>query len=168
MNLGELKKLHPADLISTWFGVGLVPKAPGTLGTLGAIPLVLFMQDQTGVYQGLTWSLLLVLSIFCVHKTCATLESVDPQRVVIDEVLGFWLAALLFGRLSPLGFILAFVLFRFFDILKPSPIRNIDRLGKKLPIGLFQSFLVIADDLLAGVFSGAILVLLRLYCPNLM
>jgi phosphatidylglycerophosphatase A len=168
MNLAGLKILRPADLISTWFGVGLSPKAPGTFGTLGAIPLVYFMQDQTPWLQWLTWGLLLCLATLCVRATSSRLRSVDPQSVVIDEVLGFWLAAIMFGKLSTAGFVLAFILFRAFDILKPAPIRTLDRYGKKLSIGLFQSFLVIADDLLAGFFCGLLLLLTRSFLPNLL
>ncbi len=168
MNLGGLKILRPTDLISTWFGVGLLPKAPGTFGTVGAIPLVYFMQDQTPTVQWLTWLLLLCLGTLCVRATSTRLRSVDPQSVVIDEVLGFWLAALMFGKLNSAGLILAFILFRAFDILKPVPIRTLDRYGKKLLIGLFQSFLVIADDLIAGFFSGLLLLLTRLFLPNLL
>jgi phosphatidylglycerophosphatase A len=160
--------MRPTDCISTWFGLGLAPKAPGTFGTLGAIPLVLFAQGQEAWLQWLTWALLLVISIFCVRSTSVRTKSVDPQIVVVDEVLGLWLSALIFGFLNPLGILTAFVLFRAFDIFKPFPIRNLDRFGKKLPLGNLQSFLVIADDLLAGIFSGASLLLLRFFFPNLL
>ena len=76
----------------------------------------------------------------------------DSQRIVIDEVLGYFLAMGTLPR-DPLPLLIQFVLFRLFDVLKPPPIRQIDRWGKRFPIGPIQSLGVILDDLAAGALA---------------
>ena len=82
----------------------------------------------------------------------------DSQKIVIDEVLGYFVAMGAFPR-EPSILLIQFILFRAFDVLKPSPIRQLDRFGKRFQIGPMQSLGVILDDLLAGFFSWALLAL---------
>jgi phosphatidylglycerophosphatase A len=82
----------------------------------------------------------------------------DSQKIVIDEVLGYFVAMGAFPR-EPSILLIQFFLFRTFDVLKPSPIRELDRYGKRFQIGPMQSLGVILDDLLAGLFAWTLLAL---------
>lgn len=139
------------NILATWFGCGLVPKAPGTVGTLGAIPLVwLFTQLGDFGYMAAT----LIFTVFAIlvahfYELSHLEEDHDSSRFVLDEVAGFlvtmtWLP---FGWATVLA---GFVVFRFFDILKPFPISWIDR---KILGGVG----VVADDLAAGILGNIIL-----------
>ena len=139
--------LHPATLLSTWFWVGLIPKAPGTFGSLAALPLAWMIQAYWGPLA-LGIGAITVFLIGCwssAHYTRDFDES-DPGEVVIDEVAGQWIACLLLPPGMLWAYLAAFVLFRFFDIFKPWPISVLDRHGRG-GIGIMQ------DDVLAGVFA---------------
>lgn len=150
---------------ATWFTIGNAKKAPGTMGTLGAIPLYLMINSirLTGIpeniYNSIYFAFLIGFFIFSVY-ICRKAEQIykkkDPQVVVIDEVLGFLTTMFLinpngiFQTLSVV--VLGFGLFRLFDITKVGPIDA----SQKLENGLG----VVADDFLAGVFANIILVIL--------
>jgi phosphatidylglycerophosphatase A len=130
-------------------GSGLVPGAPGTAGTLIAVPLYLLLCPlPPGWYLGLL-VLMLMAGIWACGKTERELATPDPAPIVWDEIVGFLLAM----TAAPPGWpwILAgFVLFRFFDILKPWPIRVLDQ---RVEGGLG----IMLDDLLAGAMTWVIL-----------
>jgi phosphatidylglycerophosphatase A len=132
-------------LLSTWMGTGLIPPVPGTMGTLGAIPLVILFSYAGNLLQSLLIILFVVISIWASEKRSKQLNQEDPSQVVIDEVAGF-LVTLLFLSLTWENLILGFVLFRLFDIFKPFPIRKLERLKGGLGI--------VMDDLLAGVYAN--------------
>lgn len=133
-----------AIVLSTWFGVGLLPKAPGTFGTIAAIPLLLLLSHLSAVYKTLFLVILTAAAIWSSGKCQELLRQHDPNQIVIDEVVGFLFAMFLLPFTWPtLG--LVFVLFRFFDILKPYPIRNVEK--------LHGGFGIVMDDLLAGVYT---------------
>ena len=151
-NHPSLKK--PWALLATWFGLGLIPKAPGTWGSLGAIPPALIIYYILGF-----WPFLLTLVICTVIAFWATAEYEsnsgihDNKQIVIDEVIGQWIALLplfIFAQTHPLWILTAFALFRLFDILKPGPISYIDK-NIKGPNG------VMLDDILAGILSALII-----------
>jgi phosphatidylglycerophosphatase A len=150
-NLHLLKHLRDADvsgkialILATWFGAGLFPGLPGTFGTLTAVPLVVGM-DCLGMWWRVFGLLIMVgLSIWASGRGRDLLNRNDPPEVVIDEVVGFLFTMFLLP-LSLLGLILGFILFRFFDILKPYPIRYLERLRGGLGI--------VADDLLAALYA---------------
>jgi len=118
---------HPATVLATWFGVGLIPVAPGTWGSLAALPFAWVIRELWGV-PGLTLALPIVLISGCWAAGAFARASSggDPGAVVIDEVAGQWLV-LLAAPLDPFAWALAFVLFRIFDIWKPWPVRWVDR-----------------------------------------
>ncbi|MEO8754515.1 MAG: phosphatidylglycerophosphatase A [Casimicrobiaceae bacterium] len=137
---------HPAHFVALGFGAGLAPRAPGTFGTLVAIPIALLL----GTYAGETTFVaaivvLFVLGTWASHVTGKALGVPDHGCIVIDEVAAF-LLVLFFAGLTPLRIAIAFGLFRFFDIVKPPPIRQLDAAMKN---GLG----VMLDDMLAALFA---------------
>ncbi|RUO40113.1 phosphatidylglycerophosphatase A [Aliidiomarina taiwanensis] len=148
MKRSELLK-NPIHLLSFGFGTGLAPKAPGTFGTLVGIPAVLlFAPLGLNEYLGVIAAFFL-LGIFLCGETGKVLKKHDDPAIVWDEIVGYMIA--LFAiPLTWQTMLLAFVLFRFFDIRKPWPIRWLD---KKVSGGLG----VMLDDVLAGLFTLVIL-----------
>jgi phosphatidylglycerophosphatase A len=149
-----LSALHPASLAATWFGAGLLPKAPGTWGSAAALPFAWGLMALGGPHLllaavcicfGLGWW----ASSFYVRLTGTD----DPGEVVIDEVAGQW-TALIAAPLDPLSYAIAFALFRAFDIWKPWPVGWADR---KIGGGLG----IMLDDILAGVYSLGLMALLN-------
>jgi len=130
--------------LSTWFGLGFAPIAPGTCGTLGAIPLILVMHEVGVVFRALLLVLLVGLAIWSAHCYRELSREKDPSAVVIDEVAGLSVAMFLLPPTGP-GLALGFVLFRFFDIVKPFPIRRVERLR--------GGYGIVADDLVAGLYA---------------
>lgn len=118
---------HPAVLIATCCGVGLIPNAPGTCGSLAALPLAWVIRRLWGV-PGLAVAVAVVFVVGCWAAAAIADASriSDPGAVVVDEVAGQWLA-LLAAPLDPLAWGLSFALFRLFDIWKPGPVGWLDR-----------------------------------------
>jgi len=132
-------------ILSTWFGAGLLPGAPGTFGTLAAVPLVLALSGL-GIWFGAVFLLILSgIAIWTAHRSQDLMGRHDPQEVVIDEVAGF-LLTMSFIPFSWWGLGLGFLLFRLFDITKPFPARNAEKLKGGLGI--------VTDDLVAGLYAG--------------
>jgi len=144
-----------AAIIATWFGCGLFPAAPGTVGSLAALilgwPLVHHHGFTPHHFAALT-VILTPLGMWAANKYAHSLGAKDPGRVVVDEVLGQWLTlsgAHSLGSVRP--WLIAFVLFRLFDIVKPFPVRKLE----SLPGGIG----IVADDLGAGVYAAIVLML---------
>ena len=149
---------QPSVLWLTAGGLGFLRPGPGTWGSLGALVFWWFLlssltwQIQLGIVAGyflLSWRL-------C-NGVVAHLGVKDEPQIVADEVAGMWLALVWLPQ--SLGWALAaFVMFRFADIFKPGPIGVLDR---KLHSGLG----IMADDLLAGAVSAALLTPMAVYWP---
>ena len=145
---------HPAHLIAFGFGAGLMPKAPGTWGTLVAIPFYFFALRLGGTSAVLACALVLfAIGIWAAAIAGRSLGVADHGGIVIDEIAAFVLV-LAFTPSGLLWLLLAFVLFRLFDIIKPWPIRYFDRTLK-------GGFGVMFDDLLAAIGAIAIVFLFR-------
>ncbi len=140
----------PPVLLATWFGAGYLPKAPGTFGSLAALPFAWFIMDQLGAL-GLSAAIVVVfiIGLWATKGYCDLSGVDDPGPVVIDEVAGQWLT-LLIVPLQWEWYLLGFVLFRIFDVFKPWPIGWMDRTIKG-PMG------VMVDDIAAGVYALIIL-----------
>ena len=138
-----IKPTHLMHWIAVGFGSGLAKKAPGTFGTLAALPLVAmaWFTLPTLMYA-LLGLVLCVIGTFAADKTAKDFAIQDPSFVVIDEWAGLWCAVIALP-FSWFNLVLAFVLFRMFDILKPWPVGWAD---KRLKGG----FGIMADDILAG------------------
>lgn len=143
-----------AMVLATWFGCGLTPKAPGTVGALGALPFAwLWLNTVQGspLWMLLPVVLLTAPSIWAANRVAADKGLDDPQIVVVDEVLGTWIAIAGATVLNWKSIALAFLLFRLFDIWKPQPVRMLE--------GLHGGTGIIADDLMAGVYAAVVLFL---------
>jgi phosphatidylglycerophosphatase A len=134
-----------ALILSLWFGAGLLPGMPGTFGTAGAIPLYLLVNFLHTRYQALFLLIIIIGAIWSSHRSQCILGTVDPHEIVIDEVAGF-LLSIIFIPFTVRNLIAGFFLFRFFDILKPPPIKMIE---EKVKGGCG----IVLDDLAAGVYT---------------
>lgn len=138
-----LKK--PICFLGLGFGSGLAPKAPGTFGTLAAIPLFLLIQPLSLEVYLLITLIAFIVGITICQRSAEWLGKDDPSAVVWDEIVGYFVTMIA----APIGWawiIIGFVLFRLFDILKPWPISWFD---KNLHGGLG----IMADDVIAGIFA---------------
>lgn len=153
-------RLTIANLVSTWFGCGRSPVAPGTAGSAAAVAIAILLHRYAGFVW---WQFLLMAAVLFfpavwaagVSARAAGIE--DPGFVVVDEVLGQWIALAGARTLNWETFLAAFLLFRLFDIWKPAPVRQLEALPGGWGIN--------ADDAMAGVYAA--LVLLVAGCFNL-
>ncbi len=142
---GSLKDKF-ATAISTFFGAGLFPWAPGTVGSVLA---VIFWRGlyQTGKWVPEVFLLMIIIAgIWASDIYCSIVNKDDPQEVVIDEIGGMFLSLFLIQPTFS-NMIMGFLLFRLFDILKPFPVRTIERIGK-------GGFGIVGDDLMAGLYAN--------------
>jgi phosphatidylglycerophosphatase A len=132
------------------FGSGLAAKMPGTFGTLAALPLVVLLSHYASfsVYLAVT-ILVSIVGIWICGKTADDMGVHDDSSIVWDEVAGM-LITMLAVPLSWQTLLVGFVLFRFFDILKPWPISYLDK-------HVHGGFGIMIDDVLAGVFALGVL-----------
>jgi len=160
-----LLRRSPLHWLSLGFGSGLSPVAPGTVGTLWAwisfVMLDRFLTDQVWA-----WVLLggLLVGWWACTSTARALRTPDPGAIVWDEVLAFWLILWVISPASGGLQLGAFVLFRFFDAVKPGPVAWADQLFKGQPgarPGWAQGFGIIFDDLVAALCTLMVLALWR-------
>src|SRR3972149_6876997 len=140
---------HFISLLATGFGVGYSPVAPGTLGTLVAILIYYFLSEIPSPLYEITVIGFFFLSVWISENTEKFFRKKDDQRIVIDEVIGF-LVTMLWIPKTLLFVTIGFFLFRFFDILKPFPIRRLEK-------GFKGGFGVVLDDVVAGVYANIVL-----------
>ena len=150
-------------IISTLFGAGYFPKVPGTAGTLIAalvyllLPIKLFGSLRNNVIFLICVLILSLISVLFISKAEKKLGQ-DNNKIVLDEFLGYFIAVVFLPK-TVLIAVFAFILFRFFDILKPEPVNVL----QKLPAG----WGVIADDLMAGVYTNISLQILIRFFPGI-
>jgi phosphatidylglycerophosphatase A len=145
---------HPAHFVALGFGAGLAPFAPGTFGTLVAIPIAAvcrtYLPDAAFAAAIVVFA---VLGVWAAQVTGRDLGVPDHGAIVWDEVVAFLVVLYFVGDdFAQVG--LAFFLFRFFDIVKPPPIRELDS-------ALKNGFGVMVDDLVAAGYALLVLALLR-------
>ncbi len=140
---------NPVHFLSLGFGSGLFPVAPGTAGTLVAIPLYFLLAGlDIYIYLGLTL-LMFGLGVYLCGETSHALGVEDHPAIVWDEIVGYLITMIAVP--AKLEWVVAgFLLFRLFDIFKPWPIRVLDR-SIKGGMG------IMLDDVLAGIFSALVL-----------
>jgi phosphatidylglycerophosphatase A len=151
-------------LLTSSFGLGWLPVAPGTWGSLP--PMIIFALSchfgATSIVTAIIMAvIILAASVVCVKLAPAAIKETgknDPGEVVVDEVAGqavTFLAVIFFNVENFSAAMLGFLLFRIFDISKPWPIRKLE----KFPEG----WGILADDLLAGVYAGIVLLIFTVY-----
>ena len=143
-------------LIATFFFTGYLPFVPGTWGSLGAVGVYLLIRHDIYLFLAV-FTALFFLGLYTAGKAEDAFGKKDDRRIVIDEVCGMLLVFLL---IHPYGFntrylVIAFVLFRLFDFLKPLPARKLE----KLP----RSWGIMADDIVAALYSYVVISVLMCF-----
>ena len=151
MNFSE----KAAVFLATGFYIGKIPLAPGTFGSLIGLPLCFLLAEIHLSAAIIAVLLIIALAIWISNVAERTLERKDPGCIVIDEIAGMvvTLIGLPFNLTTAT---IGFILFRILDILKPFPIRILD---KRLPGGLG----IVADDVVAGIFANVLIRILAVY-----
>ena len=138
--------LNPLHFLSLGFGSGLIKPAPGTWGTIAALPIWWFLLSGLDI---LYYSLIVLLSffvgIYLCGYTATALGKHDHGSIVWDEFVGVWIA-LAFVPTSIVSMLIGFAFFRLFDIVKPYPIKLLDK-------HVHGGFGIMIDDVLAGFFA---------------
>lgn len=137
---------NPVHFLAFGFGSGCGPVAPGTWGTLVAVPLFMLMSSLPWpLYMGIT-VVLLAVGVWLCGRTAQDLGVHDHPGIVWDEIVGY-LVTMSFAPPGLVWMVVGFVLFRLFDIIKPWPIRRLDQ---EMPGGLG----IMLDDVLAGIYGA--------------
>ncbi|PKN69773.1 MAG: phosphatidylglycerophosphatase A [Deltaproteobacteria bacterium HGW-Deltaproteobacteria-12] len=136
------------------FGSGLAPIAPGTFGTLAGVPICLLCLPLPWFLRLLVVLALMALAVYVSGRAEEIYSKKDDQRIVIDEIVGFQVT-MLPVTITILHLCAGFVLFRVFDILKPFPLNNLQR----LPGG----WGVVLDDVGAGIYAGLVLFIFTVF-----
>ena len=144
----------PVLLIAFGFGSGLSPRAPGTCGTLVAVPLFLLLQQFSLTSYLAIVGVAAVAGVWVCSLASTRLGVHDHQGIVWDEIVGYWITMAGIA-VSVQTIIAGFILFRFFDITKPWPISQIDR-------SVSGGLGIMLDDVIAGVFAWIVLNILLL------
>jgi phosphatidylglycerophosphatase A len=139
----NLKK--PTHFLALAFGLGLAPKAPGTFGTLAAIPFILITMFSSLWLQIAVAVLLSLVGIWLCDVASKDAGVHDDPAIVWDEIAGFYIT-MLGITISWKSLLIGFILFRFFDIVKPWPIKLLDKHVK-------GGFGIMVDDIFAGFAS---------------
>ena len=135
-------------LISSFFYLGYSPVAPGTVGTLGAVILYYVISGFSNLFYLFFIIALIIFSVWVSEIVRIRIGDSDPNSIVIDEVCGFLVTMILIPP-NMINIAMGFLLFRFFDILKPPPIRMSEKLSGGMGI--------VADDVLAGIYANIVL-----------
>ena len=150
---------NPVHFLALGFGTGLVPMMPGTFGSLATVPILYAMSFVTfDVFITITFLSFLV-GIYLCGKTARDLKMHDHGSIVWDEVVGMMVTFIAIP-INPFSLLLGFLLFRFFDILKPWPIRVFDK-------HVHGGFGIMIDDIVAGIMACACLHGIFYLLPNI-
>ena len=142
---------NPFHLIATLGGLGLFPIAPGTLGSI--VSWIVFIILSHHINMTFLTIVVIFLAIFICEQASKDLVEKDHKSIVLDELVGIWVAMIPVLYITSTQqeriayAVIALILFRFFDILKPFPISYFDKRFK-------NGFGIVIDDLVAGIFAG--------------
>ena len=161
-----MKKIN--ILVSTFFGCGYLTKIPGTITSIVATILIYLAYEYLGFtelkFSIIVFIILFFYSFYAVKDSESEFKNKDPRQIVIDEVLGQSMPLILLLHLSQnyqlilpieVYYVLSFIFFRFFDILKPFPVSYFDKNFKNY-------FGIIMDDVMAGLYSMLLIYLISL------
>ncbi|MEM6639301.1 MAG: phosphatidylglycerophosphatase A [Pseudomonadota bacterium] len=149
----------PVLFLAFGFGSGLAPKAPGTAGTLAAVPLFLAVAAAGQGAVLLVTAVLCVAGIWLCGRAAERLDCHDHPGIVWDEFAGLFITLSVVPP-TALNIVFGFVFFRLFDVLKPWPIRAVDH-------SMSGGLGIMLDDVIAGVFAAAALLLTVRFLPVL-
>ncbi len=137
--------------LATGFGLGRIPFAPGTFGTLAGLPLIWIMAQLGGWPGGTAFFLVSVIlvSVWIADRAEGLLDEKDPGCIVIDEMAGYCVAMSLVP-VTPVTLVAGFAAFRCFDIIKPLPVRYFEK-------NFSGGAGVVLDDIMAGVLAALLL-----------
>lgn len=173
-NTNKLKFKAMLAICTTWHGAislglgsGLPKFAPGTFGTIFGIIVFLLFRDifayqifmTNRIWGGVLIITLFFLSLIPVSKTAKSFNNTDSEHIVIDEIIAIWLVLVFLPKLDIFFIALAFITFRFFDIVKPFPIRQVERFLDAKHV----SFGIMFDDFLAALYSLAVIWVLYIF-----
>ena len=144
----------PTGFLAFGLGSGLARHAPGTMGTLLAVPFGPLLKQLPATWYGPVLLVLFVAGVYLCGAASRMLGQHDPGGIVWDEMVGYWIAVA-FVPLQWGWLLAAFLLFRLFDIFKPWPIRQLDR-------RVSGGFGIMLDDVVAALFTVAVLALAQL------
>ena len=143
--------------IITWFGCGRVPVAPGTAGSVGALPLCWVMAEYANMWVRLSVAIgMTAIAILGSAQDQKEGGSRDPQYIVVDEVAGMLWTTLICGS-EWLWLLVGFGLFRVFDVLKPFPANLFDRASKTSTSWFRRGAHIVLDDVVAGIYALIVL-----------
>ena len=157
-SVGTLR--DPVHFVAFGFGAGLAPRAPGTFGSLVGLLAAWGLLELP-----LLWRVALVLAVigfgvWICGESARRLQRHDDQRIVFDEIAGVLLTSLVVQKPSVVSLMLVFVFFRFFDIVKPWPIRDVDH-------SLHGGLGIMLDDLIAALYAAACVATIRVLLPTI-
>jgi len=147
-----------ATALATWFGCGYAPVAPGTAGSAAAVLIALALNAGFGwppYYFAILAAALLLPGIWSAGVFARSVNRKDPSQVVVDEVIGQWITIAGAASLNWKSWLAAFLLFRAFDIWKPPPVRQLERLRGGAGI--------VADDVMAGIYGAIVIFVAGLF-----
>lgn len=149
----------PVHFLAFGFGSGLAPKAPGTFGTIAAVPLyLLLIQIHFGIYLAFLMASL-IAGIWICGESARRIGVHDHSGIVWDEIAGFLLTMAPFVP-SVLSVLAGFLAFRLFDVVKPWPIRWLDR-------QVHGGFGIMLDDVVAALFAIVLIAVLATFGPRI-
>jgi phosphatidylglycerophosphatase A len=154
MSFKQLKEAKVWALIATVLGIGMIPLIPGTYCSIFSTLVAYFLLNNISlVYRIIIYLFIFLIGVLASHKIQKLTKQEDPRFIVIDEYVGQGVS-LLFADDRILLYFLGFIIFRFFDIFKPFPIAHSERLK--------YGFGVMMDDLIAGLYSMIIIIVIKL------
>ena len=156
----QFRLSNPVHFLALGFGSGLLKPAPGTWGTLAAIPVYLLLIEflpSGDLFYPLAVIVGFIAGVYLCGKTAADVGVHDHSAIVWDEIIGFLITMYMISP-SWQNIALGFLLFRLFDIVKPWPIKVLDK-------SVHGGFGIMIDDVLAGAFAWLVLLLLQPYLP---
>lgn len=160
-NIVKANLRNPIHFFAVGLGSGMSPIMPGTVGSLVAIPIWLVTLAQLSLISNLIIIVIAAfLGFYLCDKTSKDMGVHDHKSIVWDEFVGMWITLLAIPYLSWQWVVIAFILFRIFDIIKPWPISWCDKNVK-------GGFGIMVDDLIAGVFAAIVVLVIAHYFPSL-
>ena len=156
--MGTLR--DPVHFVAFGFGAGLAPRAPGTFGSLVGVLAAWWLLELPLAARIAVVAAVIGFGVWLCGESARRLNRHDDQRIVFDEIAGVLLTSLAVAEKSLFALALVVVSFRFFDIFKPWPIRDVDH---SLKGGLG----IMLDDLIAALYAAACVVTIRVFLPTI-